>query len=369
VRDPKDGVLDASVVVLVKSVGEDKFSIEEAFLGDMKVGEQFELPGFKLATPQMYGPDKVDPIAPATRILLFLRPKDKSPGKWEITNYGYSFFWTQDASGVGGLRETAAAVVGLRKKWETATAITDPKTRVEALWPYLWDNGVSFLHHTEKALQQSGAIAGDYIAEKFTAMTHNQRMTLLPELGVYGGERLHDALTQHLEAQQKICDDVLTLQRIELPKGWDSAPPNLKDADGELFYGLAVLGSFGKRSDLPFIRRVALWAVKNGQQQPCESALSAFRSMPEVENVSVIDAIWKRFSGAWPGRQLSPFDVTRSLSAHKFPETVPVLVQFLGLKGTVASEAQAFLTDIVGNDLGIEPGPWLEWYRQRKEGR
>src|SRR5262249_18416229 len=146
-------------------------------------GSAIKLPGFRLYTIQEYGPELVEPMTPDTRILLFLRSKKDG---WEVTHYGYCFFWRQEPEKVKELREMADKAVSLRRSWEAARDTPDQQLRVEALWPYLWGQGVSFLQHTERELQKIGSRAGDYIAQQLEAMSHSQRMTILPNLGAYG---------------------------------------------------------------------------------------------------------------------------------------------------------------------------------------
>jgi hypothetical protein len=142
----------------------------------------------------------------------------------------------------------------------------------------------------------------------------------------------------------------------------------MKDMWGELYYGLAGLASFRDKKDLPFVRQLALWAVDRRFKQTCDAALGAFANMPESANLPVIDAIWEEFSTRpYQGNALSPFDVTRSLRAHRFPETVPILAKLLSDE-KAGNEARTFLSEIVGEDLGKDPNVWLEWYELHKKG-
>jgi len=370
-RDPRDGILDASLVAIVKQAGPDTFEIQEVFLGDAEVGDSIELPGFRLYTVQMYGPEKVEPIAPDTRVLVFLRRGEQDPTKWEVTRHGYCFFWVHDPGQVDRLRKMARDAVSLRRSWERARDIPDEGRRVEALWPYLWDHGVSFLRHTRDELAKTGAVAGDYIAERLTSMSHGERMTLMPDSARLGGERLHAALVQHLLAQQKLYEDLLARRgpgARDLIEDWDTAPDEIRNIWGELFYGLGGLAGFKDRGDLPYVRELASWAIKHRLKPTCVSALHAFRDMPDRANVPVIEAIWKEFSTRpYEGNALNPFDVTRSLRTHKFPETVPVLAELLG-EEHAGREARSFLAEIVGRDLGAEPQAWLDWYAQGTQG-
>jgi hypothetical protein len=124
------------------------------------------------------------------------------------------------------------------------------------------------------------------------------------------------------------------------------------------------LAQFKKKEDLPFIRDLALWAVKYHVKRTCVHAVLAFRSMPAKENLPVIDAIWKEFTETeYTGNARN---VARALRAHKYPETVPVLVKLLD-DPRAGSEARTFLKDIVGKDLGPDPQPWLDWYEEQKK--
>jgi hypothetical protein len=369
VRDPREGILDSSLVLIVSKARTNSFRVEEVVLGAKKIGDTISLPDLRLYTVHMYGPERVEPITPETRVLLFLKSNEKAPDTFEVTHDGECFFWVQDVAKVGDLRRQAEDAVKLRRSWEQAKGIQDERKRVEALWPYLWGHGVSFLRHTQKELQRMGAVAGDYIAERLPGMSPGERMTLLPELGAYGSERLHAALINYLQQQQKGYDAFLKNHgpdKKSLIEDWNSAPNEIKDTWGQLYYGLTGLASFRDRRDLPFVRKLALWAIDYRFKQTCDAALGAFRDMPDKANLPVIDAIWKEFSTRpYKGNELSPFDVTRALSTHRFPETVPVLAQLLG-NDKANNEARAFLTAIVDQDLGENPKEWLDWYESHK---
>ena len=87
--------------------------------------------------------------------------------------------------------------------------------------------------------------------------------------------------------------------------------------------------------------------------------------MPDRANLPLIDAIWKEFTQRpYEGNALSAFDVTRALRTHRYPETGPILAQLLGDE-VAGNEARGFLKEIVGQDLGKDPQPWLEWYKRQ----
>jgi len=370
-RDPRDGVLDASLVVIVRQERKGLFRIEEVLLGEKTVGDTIKLPDFRLYTVQMHGAEKVEPITEAARVLLFLKSKDNDPEAFEATQYGYCFLWVQDPAKVGELRGIAKKAVNLRRSWEKARGIVDETKRVKALWPYLWDHGGSFFRHTRKELQKTGTVAGEQIAERFPGMGHGHRMALLPELGACGGDRLHAVLIGHLKQQQKAYDAFLARHgpgAKGIIEDWSHAPNEITDIWGELYYGLTGLAGFRDKTDLPFVRELALWAVDRRFKQTCDAALGAFGDMPERANLPVIEAIWKEFSARpYEGNPLSPFAVTRALRTHRFPETVPILAQLLGNEDA-GGEARRFLAEIVGEDLGEDPTAWLDWHESHKKG-
>jgi hypothetical protein len=362
-REPREGILDASLVSVVRPETRDRFTIEEVFLGDQKAGAVVKLPGFKLYTVQEHGPDLVESMTPDTRILLFLRSKENG---WEVTYYGYCFFWRHEPEKVKELRVMAEETVSLRRAWEAARDTADEQLRVEALWPYLWGHGFSFLQHTEKELQKIGPVAGDYIARKFEVMTHSQLMTLMPELGAYGGERSHQALTERLMGRRRRYENLLAERGAAaggLVEDWNNAPEEIKEIYGELYYGLAGLASFKDRADMPFVRELALWAVAHRFKQTCDAALTAFRGMPDEANLPVINAIWHEFSARqFPGNELISLDVVRALQTHVYPAAIPLLADFLKDE-QARGEARAALALIVGQDLGQDPDDWMDWYR------
>jgi hypothetical protein len=369
-RDPRAGVLDANHVVLVKQEVSDQFQIEEVYLGDSKPGDIINLPGFKLFTYQQYGPDIVEPITPDTRILLFLKHKEEDMSAWEITAYGYCFFWVHSLDKVYDLRKMARDSVALRKSWEVARDQLDERSRVEALWPFLWNNDGYFLRHTEAELKKVGPVAGDYIAQQFDAMTHDQRMELVRELGDYASSYSRQALLKHLKKLQQTHEKFLEQQgpnAKNLIEDWNTAPDEIKNIYGELYYGLAGLAKFKDQSDLPYIRELALWAVRYRFKQTCDAALEAFESMPDRSNLPVIDSIWNEFTvRPYHGNELTSWEVVRALHAHIYPEAVPLLVRFLDDRHT-EQEAREALKEIAGIDAGKNPRAWLDWYKAQKQ--
>ncbi len=372
VKDSRLGVFDAELVAIVRQVAEGVFKVDEVLLKTVEVGEAIEVPGFKLYVyeqePFGFGGKRVDvPITEFTRILMFLKRRPRWQDEWEVV-YGYCFFWVDDLAKVDELRKEVADALDLRERWEAARDIEDPKARVASLWPFLWDNGSACCRLTQTELQKAGEVAGDYIAERLALLSHGQRMNLLADLGLYGGEKLHSTLVSHLE-NRRAAYTVAVEGRDADPRAakneWQALTSQAREMWGELYYGLAGLAKFKDENDLPFIRDLALWAVRYRVKQTCDAALSAFRFMPAKENLPVIDAIWKEFTQTpYDGNELNPFDVARTLRAHKYPETVPVLVKLVDdLKA--GSEARAFLKDIVGKDLGPDPGPWLDWYDEQ----
>jgi len=183
-----------SAIVVRVSTG-DFFEIEESFLGNNNVGDIIHLPEFRLWTCQWLGPDRVEPITPDTRILLFLTRKGDA---W---NAGYDFFWVQSQGKVDELREKAGHALALRKSWKEAYEIADPQERVKALWPYLWSEDISCFDRTKQELEKLGPIFGDFVATQFASLTQVQRELLLREAGLLGSERLHQVIIKHLTDQ------------------------------------------------------------------------------------------------------------------------------------------------------------------------
>lgn len=334
-RDYRNGILDAELVVIVSQESPSSFRVEQAFLGSANSGDSIELPGFRLFTYQQYGPDIVEPITPDTRILLFLRHNKEMPAAWEPTDFGYSFFWVQNPEQVPQLRKTAEQAVRLRRRWEEAVNTPDLRRRAEALWPFLSmkDYGPSFLEHTKSALQKIAPISGDYFAEHFDEMPQWNRMDLFKNAGAYGGNKLHQKLTNYIKAQQSFYESSAATYKLNdhnALTSWNTMPESVKDSYGDIYYGLAGLASFQRRDDLPVIREITRWAVKYGVEQTCEAALDAFRTMPDEDNLPVIWLIWEKFPlGSDERDEIFHVDVIRTLCAHKYVQTVPLLTPFV----------------------------------------
>jgi hypothetical protein len=370
-KDPLNGVLDAELVVIAGPSLSGKpgiFRIEEVFLGKLHAGDSIDLGDFKLSVIQQDGPPKIEPINPATRILFLLQRAKNSATLWEPTDFGESYFWVQRTEDVALLKRAAERAMNLRRDWEKAAATPDPKLRVAELWPFLSlpTYGVSFFQHTESELQKAAPTAGEYFADHLDEMSHNERMTLLPEAGAYGSKKLHDKLRRHLDLQQHIYQEyVTTLGRLPSSESdWSTVPETASNASGEAYYGLGGLARFQDRNDLPFIRAMAAWAAKYHQEQTAEAAVDAFRDMPDRANLPTFEIILKEFlPERKPGVASIDFDAERALCQHKYPETIPLLAPFTAdAIDQLAGEAESCLAEIVGRDLGRSPGAWIDWY-------
>jgi hypothetical protein len=367
-KDPLDGVLDAQIVVIVRqSQGENSkwFTVEEVFLGDAKRGDSIDLGDFKLSIVREHGSPVVDPITSGTRILLFLQRAQDSPTRWAPTYFKESFFWTQRPEEVAVLRRAAERTVDMRRQWEKAAAISDPNQRVAALWPFLSmpTYGVSFFKRTDSELQRVGPAAGQYFAEHFDEMSHNERVSLIGSAGGYGSENLHEKLRAHLGQQQQIYEEFVSrLGRVPQESDWNGIPEKAEHAAGEIYYGLVGLAKFGDRDDLPFVRATALWSAKYHQEHAAGAALQAFRDMPDRANLPAMDLILREFlPDRKPGMWSIAWDAERALCQHKYFETVPLLAPLVAEDAT-ATEAQGCLAQIVGRDLGRSPKAWIAWY-------
>lgn len=362
-KNPLDGVLDAQLVVIVRQQEALKlFQIDEVFLGNAQSGDSLDVGDLELSTEQESGPPTVDPITPETRILLYLQRNDTTKA-WEPTDFKHSVFWGHTPGEITRLRETAKRTVELRREWERAASVVDPRQRVEALWPFLAlrKYGVSFLEHTKAELKKAKPVSGEYFAERFDQMSLDQSGFILVDAADFGSDVLHDKLISHLREKQRVYSDFVA-KTGKIPEGtdWDTLPASIKDVNGEIYYTFAALDRFRDRRDLPLIRDVALWAVHYHLEQTAEEALMAFRWMPDQANLSVIDLIDRQFP-ARPGNNLIYIEAARALCAHKYVETVPLLAPFLS-DDFLRSEVNVALWDIVGLDLGGEPKPWLDWY-------
>jgi hypothetical protein len=369
-KDPLDGVLDAELVVIVSPSPSGQpglFKIEEVLLGDLHVGDSLDLGDFKLSITQESGPPILEVISPTTRVLLFLQRVTDSRSLWEPTYFGESYFWVQRPEDVALLRRAAERAVDLRTQWENATHIPDQKQRVAALWPFLSlrSYGVSFLKHTHAELQKTAPTAGEYFADHFDEMSHDERMLLLPEAGAYGSKKLHDRLIRDLAEQQHHYETyVASLGTVPRAVDWNTMPKDVQDASGEIYYGLAGLVEFHDRNDLPLIRATALWSAKYHQEQTAEAALQGFRRIPDPANLAAIESILKEFlPGRKPGMWSVDWEAERALCQHRYPETVLLLAPFVAESdNNLATESESCLADIVGLDLGRNPKSWIDWY-------
>lgn len=323
-KNSLDGVLDANIVVIVKSAPtqSSSFLVDEVFLGDARVGDLIKLKDFRLETIQEDGPPKIDPITPATKILLFLRHSKNHDTGWEIT-YSTSTYWSDKPQEIEQLRERARRAVQVRRDWEAAAQIDAPTLRVAALWPYLSmrNYGLVFFEYTKAELKKTSPAAGVYFAEHFKDMSHNERMSLLPDAGDFGSNQLRQTIKKDIDEQRHVyVAFVDSLGRLPTNSDWNGTEPPARNATGEIYYGLGGLAKFRNREDLPFIRETAVWAVKYHQEQTAEAALSAFQFMPDPANLPAIDQIRHEFNTG-SDKILIQNNVEAAVCAHVYPET------------------------------------------------
>jgi hypothetical protein len=95
--------------------------------------------------------------------------------------------------------------------------------------------------------------------------------------------------------------------------------------------------------------------------------LKAFAGMPDKANLPVIQSIWNEDSRRpFVGNELHHFfDIIQTLNAHRFPETIPLMAQFVK-SGFMQEIAREFLVQIIGVDLGDDSKRWLEWYESHR---
>ncbi len=379
-KDPLNGVLDAQLVVIVERSHDNiagMFQVDEVFWSDAKKGDRINLAHFQLTTVHEYGRPAVEPITFDSRILLFLQHVSGSTDVWEPTYYRESFFWVERPQDEPLLRRAAERAVELRKQWQTAVAIPDLKHRVAELWPYLsiFTYGVRFFQRTEEELELARPASGEYLAEHFDEMGHNDRMLLLPHAGDLGSAALQRKVREGIDREERVYEAfVASFGRVPRnERDWNSIPREIQDAEGEAYYALAGLAGFKDRNDLPYIREVALWAARYHLQQVTEAAVHAFRDMPGAANLPVIKSAMREFLPGKPGISGLDIDIERSLCKHQVPETVPLLASFFGDfqvalandAGAFSGEVEACLTQIVGKDLGRNAQAWMAWYTDR----
>jgi hypothetical protein len=389
-RDPLDAALDSTVIAIMRQQSPGTFQVEEAFLGDVAKGQTLLLPGFNLVVQDTSSliccRERIEPIRSSTRILVFLKPASTIPGNWQrygqwaVAGFGNCYFWSHDPDKLDPLREMAKKALALRNSWETARNLPDKWQRTEALWPYLWDYSGSCYKQTEAALQEIGAVAGDYIAGRLESMTYRQKDVFLNDFAMYGSVRLHQELVLELKRQQREFEKILrshgavSYDEIDPPgrmryyprRPEDAEADKISDIYGVLYQGFVGLGRFHDRNDLPFIRAAAVWGLNYRFKQLDDAALLAFASMPDKENLALIESIWKQYSSKqFVGNELQPHDIIRTLGTHRFPEAIPLMARFVNA-GFMQDAARQFLVEMTGIDLGGDEKRWLDWYESHK---
>jgi len=372
--DPMNA-LNASCIVIVRSTDKkETFRITEVLLNDkqfpVKSDDIITLPDFTLRVGQQFGDDLVKPITSQTRILLYLQRNPKDSTHWEITQRGLAFFWVNDPHFTDILQHIAHQAIHIHNQWVAALNTSRPKQQVKALWPFLKNYNRKFNWQTQAQLQKIGTPAGDYIANHFATLSRENRSMFIYSLSKYKSERLHLVTLQYVKQRQQEYEFFLQHHKITDKMYfdyWDKLPEEVKDISHDISSGLSGLAENSDHSDLPYIRKLTLWAVKYRLIYVCKAALYAFRTMPDKANLPVISAIWKEFSTHQnPDRKIAPWDMFEVLQGYKFPEAVPLLTQLLTDKDKGNSmQAESFLAEIAGKDLGKTPKPWLDWYEEQ----
>lgn len=369
VKNPLDGVLDAQLVLIVRKGPNPRlFRVDQVFWGDAKPGDLIDLGEFRLATVQQYGPPVIDPIAPETRILVFLKHENDPSAPWQPTYFQEAYFWVQKPEDEPRLRNDAQRTVEARRQWEKVRNISDPATRVAAFWPFLsFDTyGVSFYEHTKTELELAKPQSGEYFASHFEDLSTNQRGMLLPSAGNFGSDQLHQKLQTFLEQEMNAYKSFVNeFGRVPTQEDWNTLPSKIKDVTGNIYYGLAGFAKYGRRSDLSFIRKMAVWAANYDLEQTAEAAMNAFRDMPDENNLPAISQVLAKFlPEKRPGMASIDVDAERALCKHHYAQTVPLLVPFLN-DDFLRPETESCLADIAGTNLGSDPHAWMEWYKSQ----
>lgn len=369
-HDPKRGVLEASLIVIVRQVSPYKYCIEETLLGDKQAGELLFLPDFRIVERKDGWRKTEEPITPDTRILLLLMPDIEEPGGWGICSRGECYSWVRNPERVVELRKAAEDALALRREWEAARDIPDARQRVKALWQYLWNHEYLLHFQTKAELNKSDAVTTDYIASQLETLDMSQLWMLLSDFGGYGGIYSHNLLLAYMQKWREAYDREVKDNPIEKGADPHNLRPPLGAIRGKLSCGLEGLRRYKINADLPYIRDLAMWAINIQSISICIKALDAFREMPDKENVPVIEAILQGFSreailqvcSSEEGMIMTAFP---ALELHLYPESIPLLVRHLNHEFWGRSMKEA-LRKIVGKNLGKEPEAWLNWYKTHK---
>ena len=145
---PGRGVLDASLVVIVKPEIKDIYRTLETYLDDPQAGELLYLPDLKLHILPNDKPRVSVEITPDTRLLLFLKHKTLDPTAWEVTFYGADCYAVESPEKVEELRTMAEEAIAVRREWDAALSIIDARQRVEALWKLFLKKDIRVLRQT-----------------------------------------------------------------------------------------------------------------------------------------------------------------------------------------------------------------------------
>lgn len=333
-QEPDNAVFTATEVIIVSPIKEDSYLVEETALGSLQPKEFVTLPGFKLVTYGKRGDEQPVTMDEQTRILLFLRPDEKDPKQFVVTDYGHAFFF-RDVKQIAELQTMAKAAVALRRRWEKAISIADPAERLEALWPYLKNSSRACATMTIEHLARLNPLPGDYLAERLAKYPASERAGWMLLCRQFPSDKLHAALIVDVVSARRAFDAYLKahgIERLAMMDHWNDGtlPDTVKDLYGEIYYGLGGIRSFKDPRDLPLFREWVPWLLRNQLDQSVEECVSMMGAFPTAKNLPVLKSIWVDYQVREAddlGQRLLPIDLARALAASKNVDAIPILKQ------------------------------------------
>lgn len=387
--------LEADLIVEGRRTGDaNVICVEAVHLGQAEVGDTFyvhglnDLPLIAHKEFRLFESKEEDgiPVGNALGVFFLVREEGRdsirpfgwgSGVKWLLNDgvYGYTqslnpgpyaLVPQKEAATLQTLR--AAITAGLQKRRPFDDALRDPNIhrRAQRLAPFIGP---------EQPYYYFGKATAALAALGHEGALIFQAQAVRPEQK----KRRHDLLFAIGRSQDKesvpFLIDVINQSRPFL----DDAPVRFawprvsgREREAMLDWRAAVysLSEIGDERALPELRIAATWGAIHHEREMVESGVRGMAKTPTVENLPCFRSVFAALPqssddiGKW-----SRYAALLALIEHKYLDTAPLFISQLN-QTDIFPQAVRGLKELSGKDLGILPGPWLEWYEdQKQQGR
>jgi HEAT repeat protein len=384
--------------------------VEEVFMGPAAVGQKLPVERLLDLPRQRYqsaedafmsmfrrAGDKTKATSPRPEVsgpmMLFLTRNDS--GKWETEGWGSGVKWLVDGKVYGyvqpsnpgpyylvpdrytkteeRLRLVIQAAIAKKDKFTAARSLADPASRIAALAPYLQPEENNFLYfaYATEAIGKAGPLAGPLLcAAADKSPPDYRRSEMLKALGKCRAPESVPYLLGMVERSAPVIKAIEPFRLSEL-----SLPQRVAMTDWDI--AVYVLAEEADPRAIPAFREALLWGAPHfAEHRIMQYAARGLQKLPTPENIPVLAQALSSIRASqydWVAVE----DCLQALREHRYPAAVPVLANHLKQaelprEGRDSREynariAHAALINIVGQDLGTEKEPWINWFEAQKK--